>query len=331
MTLKPLQIGALAACAGASLCAFSLRAQDAAPEPALATYQGGVITRADYEQTAASKVPEIRIALEKSAEKRRELLDAMIDFELLLLEAERRGYGDHPLVTFAMREESVRRLVEGPLVVTPESLPDADVKAEYEKRKAELDKPERRRARHVVLATEAEAKALIAEARKAGSDAADLIARAAREKSIDAESKQQSGELGYLLATGERPGQKKGVDAEIARAVFALKKKNDVSPQPIPVTGGFSVLVLLERIEATKMPQAAGLQAVREELAARRTAEATEALVAELTKANAPQTFPERVDAIALDPPATAGMPQGFSAAPKDPTAPPVIVEPDGF
>lgn len=312
-----------------ALCAFSLRAQSAPAEPALATYQGGSITREYYEKTAATKVPEIRIALAKNDAKRRELLEDMIDFELLLLEAQRRGYADHPLVTYAMREKSVQLLIEGPLVVAPESVPEADVKAEYAKRKAEFDQPERRRARHAVLATEAEAKALIAEARKAGEGAPDVIARAAREHSLDQDSKRQSGELGYLLATGERPGQPQGVDPAIARAVFALKKKDDVAPQPIAVNGGFSVVILLERAEAKKTPVAEAEQTVRTDLATQRSREAAEALIAERMKTV--QTFPDRVDGIVLDPPATADMPQGFSAAPIDPTAPPVMTEPDGF
>jgi peptidyl-prolyl cis-trans isomerase C len=336
VTLRNLQIGALAACAGIglSLVAAALHAQDAkgAPtEPALATYQGGAITRADFEKVAAIKVPELRIALAKNEAKKRELLEDMIDFELLLQEAQRRGYADHPIVKLSAREESVRRLVEGPLVVTPESLPDADVNAEYEKRKAEFDQPERRRARHVVLATEEEAKALIAEARKPGARAPDLIARAAREKSLDEATKRQSGELGYFLESGQRAGQGIAVDPALASAAFALKKKEDVVTKPIAVQGGFSVLVLLEKLDAQKMPPAAAKQAVRETLAAQRSQDAVEALAQEVQKTHPTQTFHDRNAWITLDPPPTADMPQGFRAAPLDPTAPPVITEPDGF
>jgi hypothetical protein len=333
VTLRNLQIGALTACAGValSLGAVSLHAQDAATEPALATYQGGVITRADFEKVAAIKVPELRIALAKNEEKKRELLEDMIDFELLLQEAERRGYGDHPIVKLSTREESVRRLIEGPLLVTPESLSEAEVDAEYEKRKAELEQPARRRARHVVLATEEEAKALIAEARKPGVRAPDLIARAAREKSLDAETKRQSGELGYFFESGQRPGQGSTVDPALVKAAFSLKKKDDVVAKPIPVQGGFSVLVLLEKVDLVKLPPAEAKQALREKLAAQRSEAAVDAVAAEMEKTHPTQTFPERNDWITLDRAATADMPQGFRAAPRDPTAPPVITEPDGF
>lgn len=333
VTLRNLQIGALAACTaiGLSLGTVSLRAQDAPTEPALATYQGGVITRADFEKVAAIKVPELRIALAKSDAKKRELLEDMIDFELLLQEAQRRGYGDHPIVKLSAREESVRRLVEGPLVVAPESVPQAEVDAEYEKRKADFEQPARRRARHVVLATEEEAKAVIAEARKPGARAPDLIARAARDKSLDAETKRQSGELGYFFESGQRPGAGTAVDPALAKAAFALKKKDEVVAKPIPVQGGFSVLVLLEKVDLLKVPPAEAKQSVREKLAELRSKAAVDAVAAEIKKTHPTQTFPDRNDWIALDRAATADMPQGFRAAPIDPTAPPVITEPDGF
>jgi parvulin-like peptidyl-prolyl isomerase len=336
VTLRNLQIGVLAACAGVglSLFAVSLRAQDtksAPTEPALATYQGGVITRADFEKVAAIKVPELRIALAKSDEKKRELLDAMIDFELLLQEAQRRGYDDHPIVKLSTREESVRRLIEGPLVVAPESLSDAEIDAEYEKHKAEFEQPARRRARHVVLATEEEAKALIAEAQKPGVRAPDLIARAAREKSLDTETKRQSGELGYFFESGQRPSLGTTVDPALASAAFALKKKDDVVAKPIAVPGGFSVLVLLEKVELLKLPPAEAKQAVREKLAGQRSEAAVDAVAAEIEKTHPTQTFPDRNSWITLDRAATADMPQGFRAAPLDPTAPPVITEPDGI
>jgi foldase protein PrsA len=231
-----------------------------------------------------------------------------------------------------MREESVRRLIEGPLVVTPESLSDAEVDAEYEKRKAELEQPARRRARHVVLATEEEAKALIAEARKPGVRAPDLIARAARERSIDEPTKRQSGELGYFYESGKRPGgQGNPVEPAIASAAFALKKKEDVVAKPIAVPNGFSVLVLLEKFDAEKTPEADAKQAVRAKLAEQRSSAAVDAVVREVEKTHPTQTFPERNAWITLDPPATADMPQGFRAAPRDPTAPPVMAEPDGI
>lgn len=330
MALRNLQISALAACAGVGLCAFTLHAQDA-NEPALATYAGGAITRADYEKTAATKIPELRLQLAKEESAKRALLEDMVDFELLLLEAQRRGYADHPAVVHAVRDESVKQLIEGPLAVALDSLPEADVKAAYQARIAEFTQPELRRARHVVLATEEEAKALIAEARKAGPKAGELIASVAREKSLDLATKRQSGELGAFSESGEHVGGKITVDPALVKAVFALRKEGDVAPKPIALKEGFSVVVMLNRAPASKTPDELAFGAVRDSLAEERTAAATEALLVELKKARPTETFPERIEWVTLDPPAPADIPQGFSAAPRDPTAPPVMQEPDGI
>ena len=335
MTLRILQISALAACGTVALGALSLRAQDApapAADAAVATYQGGAITRADYERVAAAKVPELRVQLAKNDDKRRELLREMIDYEVLLLEAERRGYAKHPAVVNAMREESVRRMLEGPLTVAPESIPQAEVDAAYKERIKEFVQPEKRRARHVIVATQAEAKALIAEARKPGTDANELIARVARERSLDEITKRQSGELGFFFASGERPGGKDSyVHVDIARAAFAIRKPGEVSGKPVSLKEGFSVIVLVDRVAAMEVPKAEAEAAVRGKLAEKRSAQAADAVAAEHEKTHPVQVFPERNQWITLDRAPTADMPQGFSAAPRDPTAPPIITVPDGI
>jgi peptidyl-prolyl cis-trans isomerase C len=335
VTLRILQISALAACGSLGLGAFSLRAQDApaaAADAAIATYQGGAITRADYERVAATKVLELRVQLARNDDKRRQLLEEMVDYEVLLLEAERRGYASHPAVIHAMREESVRQLLEGPLVVAPESVPQAEVDAAYKERIKEFVQPEKRRARHVIVATQAEAKALIAEARKPGIDASELIARTARERSLDETTKRQSGELGFFFASGERPaGNQSYVHLDIARAAFAIRKPGEVASKPVSLKEGFSVIVLVDRVAAMEIPKAVAEATIAGKLAEQRSAQAADAVVAEHTKTHPVQVFPERNDWITLDRSPTADMPQGFPAAPPDPTAPPVITVPDGI
>ena len=199
-------------------------------EPVLATYVGGSITRADFERVIAAKVKPVRLLLATDEARKQALLESMVEFELLLQEAERRGYADHPAVKVAMRKAAVDQLIQGPLTVLPESLPKADVEAAYKARAAELNRPEQRRARHVVLATEAEALALISEAKKAGAGGSDLIAQAARDKSLDEATKRQSGELGYFFASGERVGGTERIAAELAQATFELRKDRDIAP-----------------------------------------------------------------------------------------------------
>lgn len=298
----------------------------------LATFSGGGISLADYQHVVAGKVLPVRILLADEEPRRKALLEEMVDYELLVREAERRGYAEHPKVKVAVRIAEAEALVEGPLATAPESIPETEVEAAYAQRAGAFKRDEERRACHAVLASEADALALIAQARKAGSRAHEVVGRAARERSLDAATKGQSGELGFFTASGDRrglPGEK--LAPELVAAVYALRKNGDVAPKPIATQGGFSVIVLVDRVPAEITPKAQAKAALREALAAERSTHAVSALLEELKRAIPTETYPERADAIALDAPPSRDIPTGFSAAPPDPTAPPVIQEPDGF
>jgi len=338
VTLSNAQKGLFLACAGLATSAWTAHAQNQPPpapaaatsEPVLATFQGGKVTSTDLERVIAQQVLPIRHGFAEDPTRKEELLDQLIDFELLLLEAERRGYADHPVVKREMRDAAVDALIAGPLTVAPESVSKEDIAAGYKARFDELNKPEQRRAQHVVLATEAEAKALIAEARSAGDKAAQLLAKAARERSLD-DTKRQSGELGFFAASGRRVNGEGSIAPELAKAAFALRKERDIVAKPIPTAGGFSVLMLVSKIEPYEVPleQAQGM--IAEKIAQQRSDAAVDALVAELRKALGVETFPERANAVTLDAAKSADIPQGVSVAPLDPTAPPEIQEPDGI
>ena len=344
MTLSNVQKGFFVACAGLAASAWTSHAQNTpgpapdpaaaattASEPVLATFQGGSIARSDLERVIALKVLPIRMEIAADPTRKRALLDQLVDFEILLREAERRGYADHPVVKREMRDAAVDALILGPLTVAPESVSKADIDAAYKARFDEFNKPEQRRARHVVLATEEEAKALIAEARKAGDKAAELIMKAARERSLDAATKRQSGELGYFAASGERVNGEGSIPAELAKAAFALRKEREIVAKPIPTAGGFSVLMLVSTIEPYVVPREQADAMVAEKIAKERSDAAIDAMVAELRTQHGVETYPERADAITLDPPKSPDIPQGFPAAPADPSAPPEIVEGDGI
>jgi peptidyl-prolyl cis-trans isomerase C len=349
VTLSNVQKGLFFACAffanaGLAASAWTSHAQNApstapapaatattASEPVLATYQGGSIKSSDLERVIGIKVLPIRAQIAADPERKKELLKQLIDFELLLLEAQRRGYGDHPNVKMEGRKASVDALILGPLTVAPESVSKADIDAAYAARSSEFNKPAQRRARHVVLPTEAEAVALIAEARKAGADGAQVLMKAARERSVDAATKRQSGELGYFAASGERVNGKGSIPAELAKAAFALRKDGEIAAKPVPTAGGFSVLMLVSTVAPYIVPRDQADMAVAEKLAAQRSEAAVDALIAELRKSHGAETHPERADAITLDATKGEDIPQGFPAAPIDPTAPPEIQEPDGI
>jgi hypothetical protein len=293
----------------------------------LATFEGGEITRADYEQVLAQKLPNELVRIAKPGG-REGLLESLIRYDLLALEAERRGYGQQLEVKLGAERAASDRLVEATLRVQPEGVPPEDVSREYTARSREFQRPAMRRATQIRVATEAEAKALATELKGAGRD---QFSKAAREKNIDPRTRNQGGELGYFDREGlSDSGNPTGVPIELVNATFALRRVGDVS-KPIAQEGSFSVLMFTGEMPPFDKPQAQAEPELREKLAIALTQQALEKFVSELRTKYAPEIHPELIDAVELPPATPLDMPEGFPAAPPDPRAAPVRVAPDGI
>lgn len=112
---------------------------------------------------------------------------------------------------------------------------DADIQQYYNDNKDSFVDPEKVQARQILLKTEDEAKAVIAEL-KAGAKFADL----AKQKSTDTGTKDNGGELG-LFAKGE-------MVAEFENAAFA-QRVGSFSEQPVKTTFGYHVILVEDRKE----------------------------------------------------------------------------------
>src|SRR5262249_6250592 len=117
-------------------------------------------------------------------DRRKALLDEMINMELLAREAEQRGLADKPetraLVQQLQRDEVLRKLRDA--LPLPEALPAPDVRAYYEAHRGEFDLPEYRRAEQIALPDRAQAQGVLEQALKAdGPGWAALVARYAKE------------------------------------------------------------------------------------------------------------------------------------------------------
>lgn len=153
----------------------------------------------------------------------------LIARELLLQEANRRGLDKREGVQQALatlqQNFMVDLLINDHLSQNP--IADADLKAEYERQTGLLKGAEQYQLRHIVTATEAEAKAVLATL-KGGKDFAAL----AKDKSIDV-SKDQGGQLGWLLSNDIVP--------QVLRAISPLKK-GALTASPIDVDGRWHVV-----------------------------------------------------------------------------------------
>jgi peptidyl-prolyl cis-trans isomerase C len=157
------------------------------------------------------------------------LLDRVIDFKLIEVEAEKQNIGDDPDVQPALAQARANVLRDAILrkKVDQGSTEEA-LKAQYEEmKKAEDFSYEEVHARHILLASEDDAKAVIAEL-EGGADFAEL----AKEKSTGP-SGPQGGDLGYF-----KKGQ---MVPEFGDAAFAMDV-GSTSAEPVKTQFGFHVI-----------------------------------------------------------------------------------------
>ncbi|HEU4707834.1 MAG TPA: peptidylprolyl isomerase, partial [Methylophilaceae bacterium] len=125
---------------------------------------------------------------------RKLIIDKLVASELVYQEAQRQGLDKQP--DYQAKEELTRRellvntYLQDYLKKNPVS--EADIKAAYEKYKSEVGNKEYN-ARHILVATEGEAKDIIAQLGKGGD-----FAKLAKEKSLDPGSKEKGGDLGWF-------------------------------------------------------------------------------------------------------------------------------------
>src|SRR6185369_16204549 len=109
----------------------------------------------------------------QSKERRRELLEEMIDVELLAGEARRTGLDKDPdaqdAIRLILREAILAEAHKG--LAPPGSIPDQEVRAYYEKHGDKFTEPERRRVAAIVMKDKKEAAKVLKEALKAKTQA----------------------------------------------------------------------------------------------------------------------------------------------------------------
>lgn len=162
---------------------------------------------------------------------RKVIIDKLVASELVYQEAQRLGLDKQP--DYVAKEELTRRellvntYLQDYLKKNPVS--EADVKAAYEKYKSEIGSKEYS-ARHILVATEAEAKDIIAQLGKKAD-----FAKIAKEKSLDPGSKEKGGDLGWFS-----PGS---MVKPFSEAVTKLQK-GSYTTAPVQTQFGWHVIKL---------------------------------------------------------------------------------------
>ncbi len=214
-----------------------------------------VITLGEYAETLERMDPFERIRYQ-SADRRKLLLNEIIQVELLAEEAKRRGLDKQPETQERLRQilkdellRDVRNSAPGPSEIS-----DADVHTYFDAHHDEFKEPERRRVAHIVVATEAQAKAALQKARFAsavdwGKLVTDLSADKPAKSAAPAPT-ELAGDLGIVGPPGHPRGANPRVPEALRAAVFEIDKVGDVLNRIVPEGGRFHVVRMTGRTEA---------------------------------------------------------------------------------
>ena len=200
-------------------------------DPVVATVNGSVIRLSDVTEAAQTLPDEVRSMPPGVLFPM--LLDQMVDRQALVLAARRDGLDRDPVVVRAMTRADDQVLQNALLSreIGPAAT-EAAVRAKYEATVVNKPGEEEVHAHHILVDSEAKAKAIIAALKKGGD-----FATIAKKESSDPAA-QNGGDLGFF---------KKGdMVPEFAAAAFALKP-GEVTPEPIKTQFGWHVIRLDER------------------------------------------------------------------------------------
>jgi peptidyl-prolyl cis-trans isomerase C len=190
-------------------------------------------------QGKATDSPQLREAIKKD----------LIGREVLIQEADKQGIGTRPEVKNAIDNARQSIIINAMLAdyIKKNPVKDADITAEYNKFKAQVGDKEYH-ARHILVGTEDEAKAIIAKL-KGGAKFEDLA-----KQSKDPGSAQNGGDLDWASPASFVP--------EFSKAMTSLQK-GQITETPVKTQFGWHV-IKLEDTRAAKIPP---LEEVKQQVA----------------------------------------------------------------
>jgi peptidyl-prolyl cis-trans isomerase C len=186
----------------------------------------------------------------QTPDRRKQLLDEMIDVELLAEEAQRRGLADRPetkeLVRQILRDEVFAELrdKQPPL----EDIPAADVRAYYEAHRGDFREPERRRISHIAVRDRALAERLLGEARgTTPKEWGELVRKNSVDKPPADTPDELAGDLGLVAPPSVGKSDNARVPEAVRAAAFEIEKVGDVLDHVVNAGSGFHVVRLTAR------------------------------------------------------------------------------------
>lgn len=259
------------------------------------------ITLGDFAATLESMDQFNRLRYQ-SKERRKELLDEMIDVELLAADAKARGLDKEPET-----EEAIRQILHQQMLTEarrglppPADLPQDEVRAYYEAHRAEFREPERRQVAQIPCKDKDAAQKALADAKKAHTPAewGEVYAKHSVEpprKGPGAPPPEMAGQLGFVTAPTETIGENTRVPAALRAAVFQIGAVGEVLDHPVQDGAAWYVVRMSGKNEAHERTYQEAERSIRVRILQERIARREKELEAELRR-----QFPVTIDDKAL-------------------------------
>ncbi len=277
---------------------FGLTSEQAAQ--VLARVGARTITLGDFAATL-DRMDQFDQLRYQSLERRKELLEEMVDVELLAEDARKMRLDQTPEA-----QQALRQILRDALLArvrseagTPAEVPEETVRAYYEAHRQEFREPERRRVAHIVVRDRDVAQRVLAEAKAAsGTEWGELVLK----HSLDQPPKGAArpplellGDLGIVGAPSDPRGDNPRVPSAIRQVVFEIGAIGEVFPRPIEDQGRFHLVRMTGKSEARDRSLADSERTIRVSIVQAKIAERERLLEAQLR-----QEFPVTIDEQAL-------------------------------
>jgi hypothetical protein len=260
-----------------ALAASTALAADSAPlrVGALSLSSGDIAAR-----LGAASPEELRALSRDPRQARLAFVDQELASELLFrAEAERLGLTKS--AAHAAREADIlyRALVQAERAAVP-APSDADIAAYYQAHERDFTRPRRLRLWRILVASEDDAKKIIAQAQGAGGP--ERWRAAAREKSLDTATRERGGDLGFVHPDGFTDVPELRVDKTLFEAADRVA---DGALVPEPVREGTQLAVVWRRgsLTETRISREDARPTIERLLLEQRTTERVDRLVRDLT------------------------------------------------
>jgi peptidyl-prolyl cis-trans isomerase C len=275
----------------------------------VARIDGQPITRGELDKRLADRSAFVR-ARYTAPEKRRELLDSVVRFEVLAREAQNRGYDRDPEVLRYRKQRAIERMlaseVDAKLAAAP--ITREELEAYHRAHPAEFRQPEGVRVDQIVVSDARKAGDVAAAAKRLGTGDAAGFRKLVATHSEDEASAGRGGDLGFLQRGAETAPH------GVIEGAFALAAQGETTGPvagPIKTEQGYHIIRLTQRRPSFVRPFEDVEPLVRTRLIEERRRQRIEAMIADVRSRVKVEVFEDRLEQVDVK---AAGMGQDASA-----------------